>query len=236
MTGTSPSGSETSFTPTLASKAKALDLGANIDFDVPYMVASGINETNENDGTKSLFIDLNLTTEMSDVSPVIDTERMTWVAVSNRLNNIDSSADVYPAGDYASSTEPEGDNNAAIYITKKVSLENAASALKIFFAANRHSSAEIEVYYKILRSDDASDFDDLGYTPFNTDGSPDNTVQPSLVKTDFQQYVYTAGVKDNGEGTSLDEFIAFAIKIVLKGTNSAQPPRVRDLRCIALAM
>ena len=236
MTGTSPSGSETSFTPTLASKAKALDLGANIDFDVPYMVASGINETNENDGTKSLFIDLNLTTEMSDVSPVIDTERMTWVAVSNRLNKIDSSADVYPAGDYASSTEPEGDNNAAIYITKKVSLENAASALKIFFAANRHSSAEIEVYYKILRSDDASDFDDLGYTPFNTDGSPDNTVQPSLVKTDFQQYVYTAGVKDNGEGTSLDEFIAFAIKIVLKGTNSAQPPRVRDLRCIALAM
>ena len=87
-----------------------------------------------------------------------------------------------------------------------------------------------------MRSDDASDFDDLVYVAFNSDGSPDDTVQPSLVKSDFQQYLYTAGVKDNGEGTSLEEFIAFSIKIVLKGTNSAQPPRVKDLRCIALAM
>ena len=56
-----------------------------------------------------------------------------------------------------------------------------------------------------------------------------------LAKNDFQEYVYTAGVTDDGSGSSLDEFIAFSIKIVMQSTNSSQPPRIKDLRCIALA-
>ena len=236
MTATSASGTQSSFVNTLAANAIEIDLDGNVDFDKPYMVASDINETLENNGDKSFFMDLSLGTTNSDISPVIDLDRASWIAVGNRLNSINSSSDVYPTADYNPSTSPDGDNNAAIYITRKVALENAATAIKVFFAANRHNTADIEVYFKTLRSDDASDFDDLGYVAFNSDGSPDDTVQPSLVKTDFQQYVYTAGVRDNGEGVSLDEFIAFSIKIVLKGTNSAQPPRVKDLRCIALAM
>ena len=170
------------------------------------------------------------------VAPVIDLGRMSFIAVGNKLNNIDSSSDVYPTGDYISSIEPEGDSNAAIYLTKKVTLENAATALKIFFAAHRHSSAEIKVYYKILRTDDASDFDDLGYEAFNTDGSPDVAVFSSTTKNNFLQYVYTAGVTDDGGGTPLDDFISFQIKIVMQGTNTAEPPRIKELRCIALAM
>ena len=236
MTGTSASGTQSPFVNTLAANAIDLDLESNINFNKPFMVASTINETLENAGSKSFFMDLTLTTDTSDVSPVIDMDRASWIAVANRLNKIDSSSDVYPTTDFNPSTSPDGDNNAAIYMTRKVALENPATAIKVFFAANRHNTADIEVYFKTLRSDDASDFDDLGYVAFNSDGSPDDTVQPSLVKSDFQQYLYTAGVKDNGEGTSLDEFIAFSVKIVLKGTNSAQPPRVKDLRCIALAM
>ena len=236
MTATSASGAQSSFVNTLAADAFDIDLDQNIDFDKPHMIASSVNETLENDGNKSFFMDLKLTTENSDVSPVIDMDRASFIAVGNRLNKIDSASDVYPTTDYVSSVAPEGDNNAAIYITRKVSLENPATALKVFFAANRHNTADIEVYYKILRSDDASAFDDLGYAPFNAAGEPDTVAQPSLVKSDFQQYLYTGGVTDQGEGTALDEFIAFSIKIVLKGTNSAQPPRLKDLRCIALAM
>ena len=236
MTATSASGVQSSFVNTLAANAFDIDLDQNINFDVPHMIASKVNETLENNGSKSFFMDLKLTTENSDVSPVIDMDRASFIAVGNRLNKIDSSSDVYPTTDYNSSLAPEGDNNAAIYITRKVSLENPATAFKVFFAANRHNTADIEVYFKALRSDDASAFDDLGYVAFNAAGEPDSTVQPSLVKTDFQQYIYTAGVTDQGEGTALDEFIAFSIKIVLKGTNSAQPPRLKDLRCIALAM
>jgi hypothetical protein len=89
--------------------------------------------------------------------------------------------------------------------------------------------------FKTLRTSDSSDFDDLGYEFFNTDGSPDSTVPNSLVKEDFQEYVYTAGVKDDGIGTSLDDFIQFQIKIVMQGTDASKPVRIKDLRAIALS-
>ena len=160
---------------------------------------------------------------------------MTGFAVANRINNIDSASDVYPTSEFVPSTEPEGDNNAAIYITRKASLAQAATALKVFFSANRDTDSEIKVLYKILRSDDASDFDELGYRFFNDTGDPDTATNPSLGRDDFQEYLYTAGVTDDGLGDALDPFIAFSIKIVMQSTNSAEPPRIKDFRAIALA-
>ena len=56
---------------------------------------------------------------------------------------------------------------------------------------------------------------------------PDSVVNPSLDVDDFKEYEYTAN--------NLDEFIAFSIKIVMQGSNSSEPPRIKDLRAIALA-
>tara|TARA_B100001250_G_C19798980_1_gene790093 strand:- start:1094 stop:2638 length:1545 start_codon:yes stop_codon:yes gene_type:complete len=234
MTSTSPSGTQTSFTP--ATTGQAIDLNANIEFDTPYMIASEINESNENGGAKSFNLDITMTSDHSDVSPVIDTGRMSAISIGNRLNSISQESDVYPTDLYDPSTDPVGDDNSAVYITRKVTLENPATAIKVFFAGHRHASSEIELYHKILRSDDASEFDDLGYEAFNSDGSPDEAVKASTTKDNFTEYLYTAGVNDDGVGTPLDEFIAFQIKIVLKGTNSAEPPRIKDLRAIALAV
>ena len=52
---------------------------------------------------------------------------------------------------------------------------------------------------------------------------------------DFKERVYSAGVLDDGTGTALDEFVAFSIKIVMQGTNSSEPPLIKDFRAIALA-
>ena len=57
-----------------------------------------------------------------------------------------------------------------------------------------------------------------------------NTVPNSLVKTDFQEYVFTAGVNDDGIGTPLDDFIQFQIKIVMQGTDATKPVRIKDFR------
>ena len=160
---------------------------------------------------------------------------MNFVSVANRMNNIDTSTDVYPTGEYNGMTAPDGDENAAIYMTKRVTLENPATALKIVFGAYRHSTAEIKVLYKTLRTDDASNFDDLGWTFFNTTGDPDVSTPASLSASNFLEYKYTAGVTDDGIGTPLDEFIQFAIKIVLQGTNTSEVPRLKDFRAIALA-
>ena len=168
-------------------------------------------------------------------SPVIDLEDASVVLTANDINSVDSSGDVFPTSDYVDSTESSGDQNACIYITKKVALENPATSIRVNFAANKTASADIKVLFKILRSDDSFDFDELGYEYFNTDGSPDTTVNASLRTSDFQEYSYTAGIKDDGVGVSLGEFSQFAIKIVMQSTNAAQPPRIRDLRVIALA-
>ena len=51
---------------------------------------------------------------------------------------------------------------------------------------------------------------------------PDVAVGVSLDDNDFQEYVFTAGVTDDGIGTPLPEFIQFAIKIVGQGTDATQ--------------
>ena len=56
---------------------------------------------------------------------------------------------------------------------------------------------------------------------------PDTTVNESTTRDDFIEYEYTQD--------DLEEFIAFAIKIRISGTNSAESPRLKDLRAIALA-
>ena len=231
---TSPSGSESSFN--FDTTGDVIELNENFEFDTSRMIASDYNQTNEMSGAKSMNLDITMTTTQRNLSPVIDLDRMSIVAVGNVVDKITSSSDVYPTTDFKASTEPEGDNHSAVYITKKVALQNSATALKVLLNGNIQAEADIKVLFKILPSASADDFDDLDYQFFNTDGSPDNAVNVSLTPGDFQEYEFTAGVKDDGfTGTELPDFIQFAIKIVLQSTNAAQPPRVKDLRAIALA-
>ena len=232
--GTSPSGTETSFSK-IADDEQIILTNENLDLDRTNVVASNVNEELELSSQKSFELKFEMATPATNVSPVIDLDRTSAILIANSINNIDSSSDVYPTTDYVDSTEPDGDQNAAIYITKKVALENPATSIRVNFAANKTASADIKVLFKILRSDDSFDFDELGYEFFNVDGSPDTTVNASLRTSDFQEYKYSAGVKDDGVGVTLGEFSQFAIKIVMQGTNAAQPPRIRDLRVIALA-
>ena len=231
--GTSPSGSETSFT--LDTTSTPISINENFDFDTTRIVCSQPNEQNELSSAKSFQSFWTLSTNNENISPVIDADRLSCIMIANRFNNITSSSQVYPTTDYRASTEPDGDNNAAIYITKRVALENPATSIKVFFAASRRNTADIKVLFKILRNDVSDEFDEIGYEFFNTTGTTDVATPVSLSKNDFNDYVYTAGVDDEGDGLPLSEFSTFAIKIVMMGTNAAEPPRIRDLRIIALA-
>jgi hypothetical protein len=228
-TGTSPSGSQSSYSTAALTEqnAEKITIGENYFFSNPKLIASQINETNELAGSKSMFLDFNMSTTKENLSPVIDLDRRSIVAFTNRLNNIDSSSDVFPTTDYVAPTEPDGDSNETIYCTKRVTLQNPATSIKVFHSAVRFSGAEIQLMYKILRSDDASDFDEIGWRYFNTSGGPDVSVNESTTADDFIEYEYTQN--------DLEEFIAFAIKIRMQGINSSEPPRIKDLRAIALA-
>jgi len=238
-TGTSPNGAESSFTKSAISRT--IPLNDNYYWDTTNLVASGINETNKMSGTKSLSVPITLSSEIDALSPVIDTQRLSMVAVANQINQIDSSSDVYPTSIYKSMTEPEGDNNSAIYLTKKINLENPATSLRVILDAVRSSDSSIKILFKTLRVDDEFDFSEMAFKFFNDDGTvagsglPDATTRSSESRFEYLEHEYTAGVTDDGIGSPLEDFISFQIKIVMRTTNQALPPLLKNLRVLALA-
>ena len=150
-TATSPSGSESSFQTTSLADATTLTLNENNKQSISNMVASQINETNELAGANSLFIPLTLGSNNANLSPVIDADRLSAVLIANKMNSITGSSGVFPTTDYVTNEAPDGDQNAFIYITKKVALESPATAIKVIFSAHKHNSADIKCLFKTLR-------------------------------------------------------------------------------------
>src|SRR5210317_1372876 len=222
--GKSVHGSETEFSLTSSTNAISVVANDNIYFEVPQMVASDINQTNEMSGSKSLFVTCSLRTSNTKLSPVIDTQRISMITVQNRLNS--PTAINHPT--FKDDEQSSGSSTAAIYCTRPIVLDNNSTALEVRLTSNVRSDAEVEVYYKITSSEEVRDIKDLNWVPFNGDGSEEIAVTPAETNGEFKEYKYSA--------TGLLDFTAFQIKIAMKGTNSAHAPRIKDLRGIALAV
>ena len=223
-TGKSIHGSESEFSLTALSNKIAVVNDDNIYFTAPQMVASDINQTNEMSGQKSLFTILELTTTNTKLSPVLDTQRMSNFVISNRLNNPTSSN----TPDFVADTAATGTSTAAVYCTKAITLENSSTSLDIRLAANVRSSSSVKVFFRVLGAEQDEKLDELAWTGFNSDGSEDTTVTPAENDTTFKDYKYSV------EG--LKSFTSFQIKITMTGSISSYPPKVKDMRAIALAV
>ena len=97
------------------------------------IVASQINETNEMGSAKSFRIELDLVSESDFVSPVVDVASIGANTIMNRINHVTTSSDVAVNTPLVAGTEPDGDNNASVYCTRLVQLENPATQLKVIF-------------------------------------------------------------------------------------------------------
>ena len=230
-TGKSIHGSETQFTLTTNTNKVAVINNDNIAFTAPQMVASEVNESGDtptgtaaNGVGKSFYTILEMTTTNTKLSPVLDTQRMSAFTISNRLNSATSSN----TPDFVDDITNTGTSSAAVYCTKPVILENNSKALDIRLTANIRSTSEVEMYFRVSGPDEERQLDDISWTPFNTDGSPDTSVTPAEDDTTFREYKYSA--------SDIHDFTSFQLKIVMKGTNSSYPPVLRDMRGIALAI
>jgi hypothetical protein len=221
--GRSIHGSESEFSLLSAANEISVIPGDNIYFTSPQMVASAINETNEMLGSKSLFLNLSLSTSSTKLSPVLDVKRISMVAVQNRLNN----PTVGNTPNFVSDTASTGTSSAAVYCTRPITLENESTALDVRLTQNVRSSSSVEVYFRITGAEEVRNINDLAWIPFNGDGSEDLNVTPAENENVFKEYKYSS--------SGLNTFTAFQIKIVMKGSISSYPPIIRDLRGIALA-
>ena len=223
-TGKTLEGSETEFTLTTASDKVAVELNEDYYFTGPKLVASAINETNEMSGGKSLNLDITLNSTADNLSPVIDTSRLSAHLIRDNVYSPASGT----TPDFVADTAKSGGSSSAKYVTKPINLTNDSTALDIRLSAYVPSTSEIEMYFRIIAADDARSIKELVWTPFNDDGSPDTPVTPTDDDVTFKEHKFSV--------SDLPSFTSFQLKIVLKGTVSSYPPRVKDLRGIALAV
>lgn len=123
-------------------------------------------------------------------------------------------------------TSPVGGITPSKYVIKPVKLETPATALRVMFSGNVVSGNYVDVYYKALTPSSATTLDNTGWTQMSL---ANNAVfKNANNKDEFVDYTY--------EVKGIPEFQTFQVKVVLRGTNSAIPPRLRDFRTIALAV
>jgi len=238
VTGTSVDGNETSF---LDNGFESVELNKLNVLNSTRIVCSKINETTYLTNlprNKSLTTGIVLNTTNANLSPIIYTDTAFNEFRVSRLNN--------PILDYASDNRVNSliyDPHAATYLSNTVNLTNPAKSLKVILSAYRHSSADFRVLYSLIRSDSSEvsqefelfpGYDNLSYTTADgysvvdsskNSGRSDTFVSASL-DNQFLEYQFTA---DN-----LDLFTGYTIKIVMSGTNQAYPPRIKELRTLAI--
>ena len=242
VSGTSASGSESSWQD---QGFEPISLNGITYFETPRIIASKINEDNQLTslpGSKSFTTEYVLTSKDTNVSPMIDLDRLSMITTTNRLDQRTSDYRVDPKVN-----SRFNDPNGAIYITKRVDLENPATSLQVRFAAYRHVSNDIRVLYRLIRLDSPTSestfelfpgfknlndttgdgFGDEVIDAKNNDGRPDKFIGASRSDKDFRDYQFTVN--------DLVEFHGFQIKVIMTGTNQAKVPRIRDFRTIALA-
>lgn len=171
-----------------------------------------------------LYVRVGLSTTSSDISPVIDTERLNAVIVKNIINNAGNV--VIPE------TAPLGGSALAKYVTRRVTLADGfdATGLRVIMDVNRPAGTDIKVYYKIISSEETDDFDDIYYQelpllpkPKQFTGSDDFIINE--YKKDAVSYV--------SNGTYYNTFKTFAIKVVMYSNNPAIVPKIKNLRVVA---
>jgi hypothetical protein len=189
----------------------------------PYCVASQQNETlSALSGAKSLRFEANFTTTQSNLSPVIDLERISLVTVANRIDR-PSNTDINgfnTVSGFVSHTKGIGGSALACHVDKKFVVKEDADSLKVYFNVSRPSGSYIDFYYKIS-SGDESNFDETDWVL----ATPDDPIKFSETLDTFNEVSYTIN--------NLENFTTYSGKIVLTSTNSSNVPVIKDYRIIA---
>jgi hypothetical protein len=204
---------------------------SNIEFNKPKMIATRFNERLSNVSSsdldrKSLVYRIRMRSDLDNLSPIIDTHRLSTALISNKVNSpqdvLENQVGHVNTG-FIEETESSGGSAATKYITREVVLDQTSSSLRILASVNRRNGCDVDFYYRLKTTNDDI-FTELPWTLLER--SIEYT-PASATYDDFKEYDF--------DKRGLPEFSSVAVKIVLKTTNSSIVPRVRDLRIIALA-
>ena len=196
----------------------------NTYFNKPYCVPSTDNATGGVPGATFRGI---METNVSNLSPVIDLDRVSLFTISNLIDHPSQYEEDNRnyVDDFVPETVGAGGSAQSKYITRRVSLLEDANQIKIILDVNRPTNTDIELYYKVQASDD-SDFESQEWVL----SEPDDPMGYSENVTVYSEVEYNITPED----LSNVEFSSMAFKIVFKSTNSSVIPTCKNLRAIAI--
>jgi len=219
VTAKSIDGDESAGTEITANGGKGIEIlpNENILFDDPMQIGSDLNDGSVRD----FVLKVELSSDQSHLTPVLDQDRLSVITVQNIINN-------QGVGTTAGQDEAAATGGAALckYITKKIELVNESDVIDVYMGINRPSYSTVDLYYKVAAAGSEASFDDIAWsyaTP--ADGVPirDET-------GDYAEVKFNLGTTTNPIDGS---FSAMAFKIVMKSSKSTRPPSVKDFRAIA---
>jgi hypothetical protein len=233
-----------------------VNINGDTEFSSPRFVLSRSVESNTSASSatmatnKSLEIRYELDGQNSVASPAIDLDRITLYHTHNLIS---TNAAIGSSEDYVKN----GGNSETRYITRIVTLTDGQDAedLRVYLTSYKPSGSDIFVYYKVLAAEDNDTMADVRWVPMELNEEQGFTAasrySSSENKNDFIELVYDVPNYTNiarsgaNNSTGIIEYRNssraryvgykyFAIKIVLTNSNSSNPPRVKDLRAIAV--
>lgn len=119
---------------------------------------------------------------------------------------------------------PNGSSTFSKYVTKQVNLANTSMFIRIRFAAYIPYEANVDVYYRTSELGSTSPLEDKNWTLIAPD-SPIVYAQPGNVS--FTDITYSSN--------DITAFNSVQVKLVMKSSNTAAVPLIKDLRVIACA-
>jgi len=166
-------------------------------------------------------------TLLDSVSPILDTQQLSYSVVKNIINHYDSETMV------DSESAKNGGLAVAKYITKPVRLleDNLASGFFISFSANIPEEANVYIFHKIyntIEDQSLSEFEEQPWIFHATTGS-----RKSQDKKEFLDFEFPLETITYPSNTAITQFDMFSIKIVMTSTNSSRVPKIKDFRVMA---
>ena len=168
------------------------------------------------------------------VSPIIDTQLNSLIAIENIINNLSTNE----------AELPKGGDATARYITRRVTLKDGFDArdMTIYLTINKRAGTDVKCYYKILSQFDPVPFDDCLWKPMSQSDNlntisldADEFIEYQFDPTVTAPYVTAEAIQYTDGSATYSSYKTFAVKVVMNSTNTSVVPRIKDLRVIALA-
>lgn len=203
--------------------AEEFDIIPNVDIYLEKQYEYGIRSDSSEIPAK---FKLKAKTLNPDVSPIIDLERLGFIAVNNRIEFDDSenNGELSPYANYPTNIP------RSRYISRIVTLEEGfeSNNCKVILTINKPKNTNIQVFIKTQSAYDTGDFHNRNYVKMIPSNSfAFNNLQSENTE-DWREFTFDLPFETE------EPFNKFCIKICLYSSNPVSVPKVKNMRAITV--